>query len=206
MIDTLAAFFDGADMNDNVQGGEFMRRLRPLTRINGLPSVIVSAHPVKNAAADNLVPDGGGAILNEVDGNLTLAQREGTGLTALHWQGKLRGVEFTPALFRIEIASCPDVLDVKGRQVELPVMIPATEDEAESREQAAVNVSTAILKAMVADPKGSIRAWEAASGIRRATLSDRLKSLEREKLVEKTLGKWSVTPKGRKAVGGDEDA
>jgi len=49
LVDTLAAFFDGDDMNDNVQGGQFMRRLRPLTRLPGLPSVIVAAHPVKNA-------------------------------------------------------------------------------------------------------------------------------------------------------------
>ena len=49
IVDTLAAFFDGKNINDAVEGGEFMRRLRPLTRINGLPSVIVAAHPVKNA-------------------------------------------------------------------------------------------------------------------------------------------------------------
>ena len=61
--DTLQALFDGNDINDNVQAGEFMRRRRPLTQIKGNPAVIVAAHPVKNAAADNLIPYGGGAIL-----------------------------------------------------------------------------------------------------------------------------------------------
>jgi len=32
----------------------------------------VSAHPIKNASENALVPYGSGAILNEVDGNLTL--------------------------------------------------------------------------------------------------------------------------------------
>jgi hypothetical protein len=45
----LAAFFDGSDTNDATQGGEFMRRLRPLTKIGGLPTVVVAAHPIKNA-------------------------------------------------------------------------------------------------------------------------------------------------------------
>jgi hypothetical protein len=60
VVDTLAAFFDGKDINDNVQGGEFMRRLRPFTQIPGLPSVMVSAHPIKNASEDSLLPYGGG--------------------------------------------------------------------------------------------------------------------------------------------------
>lgn len=29
IVDTLAAFFDGDDINNAVQGGQFMRRLRP---------------------------------------------------------------------------------------------------------------------------------------------------------------------------------
>jgi RecA-family ATPase len=56
IIDTFAAFFDGNDTNDATQGGEFMRRIRPLTKIGGLPSVVVAAHPVKNASEDNLLP------------------------------------------------------------------------------------------------------------------------------------------------------
>jgi AAA domain len=120
IVDTLAAFFDGQDFNDAKQAGDFMRRLRPATQIKGLPAVVVAAHPVKNAADDNLVPYGSGAILNEVDGNLTLSKGDG-GLVRLHWHGKLRGLEFAPLPFRIETACSPDVLDVKGREVALPV-------------------------------------------------------------------------------------
>ena len=91
IVDTFAAFFDGNDTNDATQGGEFMRRLRPLTKIGGLPTVVVAAHPIKNAPEDNLIPYGSGAILNEVDGNLTLWKQPATGFVSLHWQGKLRG-------------------------------------------------------------------------------------------------------------------
>ena len=45
--------------------GDFMRRLRPATQIEGLPAVLVAAHPVKNAADDNLVPYGSGARSEE---------------------------------------------------------------------------------------------------------------------------------------------
>ncbi|RYB01301.1 AAA family ATPase, partial [Lichenibacterium ramalinae] len=126
LIDTLAAFFDGDNINDNVQGGGFMRRLRPITRLPGRPAVVVAAHPVKNAPQDNLLPYGGGAILNEVDGNLTLWRRsEGpAGIVELHWQGKLRGLEFAPIPFRFEITSSPEVTDAKGREVSLPTMLP----------------------------------------------------------------------------------
>ena len=35
IVDTPAAFFDGKDMNDNVEGGNFIRRLRHLTTVLG---------------------------------------------------------------------------------------------------------------------------------------------------------------------------
>jgi hypothetical protein len=199
MIDTLAAFFDGADVNDNVQAGEFMRRLRPLTQIDGHPSVLVAAHPVKNATDDNLVPYGGGAILNEVDGNLTLAKTAG-GAVKMHWQGKLRGVEFEPLFFKIETAGSPDVIDAKGRHVQLPVMRPASETDAEQREQTEINADIALLKAILAEPNGSQSSWGIAIGRSKSIVNRKLQKLRQEKLVEVTLGRWTLLPKGVKAA------
>jgi hypothetical protein len=199
MIDTLAAFFDGGDANDNVQAGEFMRRLRPLTQLDGHPSVLVAAHPVKNASEDNLVPYGGGAILNEVDGNLTLAKTAG-GAVKMHWQGKLRGVEFDPLYFKIETASSPDVIDAKGRQVQLPVMRSATETDAEQREEAEISSDLALLKAMLAEPGASQMAWAVAIGKSKGLVNRKLQKLKSEKLVDVVLGKWSLTERGRKAA------
>ena len=105
IVDTFAAAFDGKDVNDNVQAGEFVRRLRPITQLPGLPAVLIPAHPTKNASDDQLVPYGGGAILNEVDANLTLAKRSDTGNTVLHWQGKFRGLEFQPCTSALKLSA-----------------------------------------------------------------------------------------------------
>lgn len=200
IVDTLAAFFDGDDINNAVQGGQFMRRLRPLTQISGKPSVLVSAHPVKSASEDNLVPYGSGAILNEVDGNLTLWKRADSGALSLHWQGKLRGLDFDPAMFRLEICGSPDILDDKGRQVELPTMRPATVVDAEERERVENDTGRALLRAMLENPSGTQRDWGETISRTPSIVNRKLQQLRRDKLAAVSLGKWSVTAAGRKAA------
>lgn len=178
IVDTLAAFFDGDNINDAVQGGQFMRRLRPLTQIAGLPSVIVAAHPVKNASEEALVPYGSGAILNEVDGNLTLWKKPDTGIVSLHWQGKLRGLEFQPVPFRFEVTGCPDILDAKGREVHLPTLRPSSEEAAEDRQQAEVDTDRALLLAMLANQNGTQRAWGDAIGRTASVVNGKLQTLD----------------------------
>ena len=200
-VDTLAAFFDGKNISDPVEGGEFLRRWRPLTQISGRPTVIVAAHPVKNALVDNLIPYGTGAILNEADGNLTLWRENG--VISLHWQGKLRGIEFEPALFRLEITGSPNVLDKKGRQVQLPTLRPCSAETAEDREKAAFNKDAALLKAIAANPGGSIREWALAIGTPKSPIARSLQRLalpKNGKLVEERLGKWMLTKAGHKAI------
>ena len=113
IIDTLASFFNGDNSNDNAQVMTFLRGVRPLAALNGTPAVIIAAHPVKNAADDNLIPYGGGAILNEVDGDLTMKRTSET-RTQLHWQGKIRGIEFDPLSFEVREITSASVKDKKG--------------------------------------------------------------------------------------------
>lgn len=204
LVDTLAAMFDGDDVNNPVQTGNFLRRLRPITRLPGRPAVVIAAHPVKNATADNLLPYGSGAILNEVDGNLTLWRRsEGpAGIVELHWQGKLRGLEFAPIPFRFEITSSPEVVDAKGREVSLPTMMPVTSNEAdaEAQAQADTDASIDLLKAMITAPRATQRAWGLTINRSAANVNNRLKRLKSEKLVDETMGRWSVTTKGEREV------
>jgi hypothetical protein len=201
IIDTFAAFFDGNDTNDATQGGEFMRRLRPLTKIGGLPTVVVAAHPIKNAPEDNLLPYGSGAILNEVDGNLTLWKQPATGFVSLYWQGKLRGLDFEPVLFRFEEASSPDLLDAKGRQFMLPTMRPVSREAAEQRDKDEANTDLALLRAMIANPDATHAEWGQAIGRDRSRVSRKLQKLKNLKLAEEGLGKWRATPKGMKEAG-----
>jgi hypothetical protein len=200
IVDTLAAIFDGDNINDAVQGGQFMRRLRPLTQIAGLPSLIVAAHPVKNAGEEALIPYGSGAILNELDGNLTLWKRPDTGIVSLHWQGKLRGLEFQPVPFRFEVTGCPDILDAKGREVHLPTLRPSSDEAAEDRQQAEVDTDRALLLAMIAEPNGTQRAWGEIIGRTASVVNSKLQRMSQDKLVEKILGDWRVTPKAGKAL------
>jgi AAA domain len=137
-IDTWQAFFDGQNANNPTEAVNFTRRFRPLTFLPGSPVVVVSAHPNKNASNDELIPSGGGSTLNEVDGNLTLAMQP-SGLIELGWQGKFRGYHFEPQLFRIEKLSSPHIVDVEGRQIFIPIMLPSSAEDAEKREAAIAN-------------------------------------------------------------------
>ena len=204
LADTLAAWFDGKDINDNVAAGEFVRRARPLTNLPGNPSVLIAAHPTKGAGEDQLVPYGGGAILNEVDGNLTLWRNPETGGVTLHWQGKLRGLEFKPRPFRFEIVGSPDILDAKGRQVQLPVLRPTSEADVEARQAVEANLDVALLRVVKCTPEGKQADWAAAIGRDKSNVNRRLQTLKADKLVEVTLGRWTLTPKGEKAVSGGE--
>jgi hypothetical protein len=200
LADTLAAWFDGKDINDNVQAGEFVRRMRPLTALPGNPSLLVAAHPTKGAGEEQLVPYGGGAILNEVDGNLTLWRKPETSSVHLHWQGKLRGLEFTPRPFRFEIVGSPDILDAKGRQVQLPVIRPTTEADVEERQAAQARADIALLNAMIINPLGPQSEWANAIGRSKSVVNRTLRELQKQKLCEEALGKWKVTGKAKKEL------
>ena len=113
IIDTWQAFFDGRDPNNNAEAASFTRRFRPLAAATGLPVVIVAAHPPKQASDENLIPYGGGATLNEVDGNFTLALDGESGLYRFSWLGKIRGLPFEPLYFRIDRLNSPDVVTVE---------------------------------------------------------------------------------------------
>lgn len=200
VADTFAAWFDGRDINDNVQAGEFMRRVRTLTGLPGKPAVIVAAHPIKNATADQLVPYGGGAILNEVDGNLTLSKEEG--IASLHWQGKLRGLEFSPLLFRFDVCGSPDVVDREGRQVQIPVCVPTTQEVVEESIAGADERSARLLLAIFESPKGTLREWSDTTGIPiGGSIKRALDKLAEKKLIEKLLTHWQITNKGRRELG-----
>ena len=71
--DTASSFFPGDDENSNVQAGNYGRTLRTFTEdCEGKPAVVALSHPTKGADRKNLLPRGGGAFLNELDGSLTL--------------------------------------------------------------------------------------------------------------------------------------
>lgn len=122
VVDTSAAYFTGDDENGNTALGGHARDLRALTTLPGRPCVIVPCHPTKNAANDNLLPRGGGAFIAEMDGNLTLT-KVGEAVR-LHWQGKHRGPDFKPILFKLQTVTAPQLVDSKGRPVPTVMAVP----------------------------------------------------------------------------------
>ena len=235
VIDTLAAYFDGTDLNNNVEAGNFIRRLRTLTTVLGNPAVVIPAHPIKGADQTKLSPYGGGAIINEVDGNLTL-WRVGNTCT-LHWQLKLRGPNFAPVRFQFRDYGCDAVRDAKGRRVIMPLLVPYTEraagrlalpaparpqlrlqhEQHRPRQDAAPlrlpdlsqdrrrstrsdDADAKLLRAMIADPRGTQEEWATATGVVKSNVNRRLMRLKREGLVQGAHGRWTVTPAGRRTV------
>jgi hypothetical protein len=198
-FDTFQAGFAAANagaFNDNEAVLNYVISLRPLTTLPGAPRVLVAFHPTKNAGEGELIPYGGGSTYNEIDGNLTLWKE--TQIKLYH--NRLRGPEFEPKYFRIEMLSCPDIVDKQGRQILLPVMRPITETDAAEREKKEGNLDLALLRAIAANPDATQLEWASAIGLRsKSAVNTRLQKLKGTKFVEAGVsGKWRLTPKGQK--------
>jgi hypothetical protein len=206
IADTAASFFPGDDENSNVQAGQYARTMRTLTTCNGNPAVVLLSHPVKNASRDNLLPRGGGAFINELDGNLTLWADQDGETTALHWHGKIRGPDFDPLTFRLKTTTTGHQ-DSKGHDVVTIIAQPI--DDIEASYQAAQTIANedAVLHTLHDNPDWSWNAIATALGWinddskpERWRVQRALKSLEREKLMRNFRRKWSLTDAGKKAV------
>jgi Bifunctional DNA primase/polymerase, N-terminal/AAA domain len=155
IVDTAAAYFLGDDGNSNAQQGAYARLLRRLTFLPGKPAVLVNCHPIKNATQENLLPMGGSAFLNEVDGNLTL-WADGERQMVLHWLGKFRGPEFEPISFELRTAESPYVVDAAGRRMSSVVAVPVAESTIEAGEARIETDENRVLEILAANPDISL--------------------------------------------------
>jgi hypothetical protein len=207
VVDTAAAYFRGDDGNSNAQMGAYARLLRELTYLPNKPAVIVNCHPVKNASQDNMSPVGGGAFLNEVDGNLTLWS-DSEGMTSLHWQGKFRGPEFDPIIFKLETANSEKVVDANGQLMPSVVALPIGDMEHDLEAKAQERDQDILLAIVAGNPPCSIAVLAKKANFVSSTgqpakskthrLCERLRS---DKLVELHRGKYRATAKGRDELG-----
>jgi hypothetical protein len=207
IVDTAAAYFPGDESNSNSQQGAYARLLRQLTFLPGKPAVLVNCHPVKNASRDNLLPMGGSAFLNEVDGNLTLwatAEKQ----TTLHWLGKFRGPEFEPMTFELEVADSARVIDAEGRLMPSVVAKPISELKQQMEEGKRENEDAMVLRAIAADRNISIAELAKKCGFvsstgqpMKSTVFRICSQLVEEKLLERRGNKYRITAKGKKEIG-----
>jgi hypothetical protein len=204
VVDTSAVYFEGDDENSNVQIGDHARKLRELTTMEGGPCIIVNCHPVKNASADNMIPRGGGAFLNEVDGNLVcLGNRP---LVDLWWHGKLRGPGFEPIPFELVTVTCDKVKDSKGRHVSTVVARHLSETEEKDIAKASRTDQDDALLAMLQHEGASVAAIAEACGWMTTTgkphkskVARVLPLLKADRLIAKARGgAWGLTEAGKK--------
>jgi hypothetical protein len=204
VFDTSAAFFAGDDDNVNMQMLAHAKAFRGLVPLIGNPVVIIPSHPVKNYSRENMVPRGGGAFLNEMDGNLTSMKIAGTMITELHWCGKIRGVDFNAIPFRLEVGQTPKLRDSKGRGIWTVTARPVSEQEKDAAENTAEANQSRLLVAMGNKPGASLSelakecGWFTANGEPYKSLVQRLvNALKIDKLVKKEGGQWILTKAGK---------
>ncbi|OSJ36761.1 hypothetical protein BSZ19_02640 [Bradyrhizobium japonicum] len=157
VIDTAAAHFTGDLENDNDQNGNYARQLRSLCMLPGTPCVLVLCHPTKGAQTiDQMVPRGGGAFLNEVDGNVGLV-RNAAGVLVASAVGKFRGPEFVPLNFALKVINDHPLLkDSGGRQIPTIVADPISYDEVKRREATTEKDEIKVLRFIGNNPRASL--------------------------------------------------
>jgi hypothetical protein len=204
IVDTAAAFFPGEDDNANVQMGDYGSTLRILTTCQGSPGVVVQAHPVKNADRDNLLPRGGGAFVNELDGNLTLWSDAVGESTTLHWQGKIRGPDFHAIPFVLRPVAIEHLKDRKGRPFVSNVAEIQSQEAADNARAQAISDENAVLYWLNQSPgisQASIAVnagWVSNEGTpHKGKVNRCLRNLKRDKLARNHRGKWLITTLGK---------
>jgi AAA domain-containing protein len=205
IIDTSAAYFEGDDENDNVQLGAHASRMREL-RIPGGPCTLINCHPTKNAADDNLIPRGGGAFLNEVDGNL--AAKKDDMAVELHWQGKFRGPEFAPMNFQLKTVTHERLKDSKGRLISTVIANCLSDQEQQEMAKVARTDENLMLEAIeTLEGNASLSdlarklGWLNRSGVPLKPKAHRvLGRLKKAKLITEERGELTLTEKGQKAI------
>jgi AAA domain/Bifunctional DNA primase/polymerase, N-terminal len=211
IIDTSAAYFEGDEPNNNAQQVQHALRLRGLVALPGGPCVLANSHPVKNAAADNLIPYGGGAFINEVDGNLTCSKDDM--VVELHWQGKFRGTDFPPISFLLKPATDDRLKDSKFN----PIWTVIAEFLSETEQQQIADTARSNEQKLLAElDRDNTRSWaelaralgwSLKTGEPHKTLVKRtLDRLKAEKLITIERGRAVLSAKGKKAVKPDEAA
>jgi hypothetical protein len=205
VIDTSAAYFAGEEENSNVQLGNHARLLRCLTTLPGGPCVLINCHPTKGATDDTLIPRGGGAFLNEMDGNIAVRRHDKLLVaTAL---GKFRGPEFAPLNFELRAVTHPRLKDTRGNDVVTVVAVAIDEANRTALEHTEMRDTDMVLRAMAKAPGASLTdlaralGWLLRDGPPNHAKVRRLaKALEKQRLVEEGRTGWRLTSKGQQEL------
>lgn len=194
--DTHQAFFEGDNDNDNIQALAAAQKWRPFAELPTRPTVLIPCHPSgKKPDRDNLVPRGGSAFMNEIDGNFCLWKRDD--IVAMHWQGKHRGPSFEPIDLKLVMATHPEIVDGKGREIAMPVIRPLMELERIDAETNALKSQLRALVAIRGNPKLSVRGLADEIKVGKSRAGQIIQQLIEERLIQKRAKRLEITKDGQ---------
>ena len=203
VVDTSATYFEGDDENNNMQALAHAKRLRDLSRLPGGPTVLICCHPTKNV--ETLIPRGGGAFLNEVDGNLTCERNDLA--IELHWCGKFRGPDFAPLLFQLRLVTHERLKDTDGNLIQTVVAQSLSEAGLKDINLRNHKDQDEVLWSIDDDPELPSReraqrlGWLLKSNEpyhMRVVRAE--KALEKDRLIKKTRNGWELSERGKKEI------
>jgi RecA-family ATPase len=145
VVDSFQSYSGNQDLNTNGEALAITQACRELTKLKGNPTVLVLAHPVKNADQNTLVPYGGGSVVNEVDGILTLWKE--AEIATLH-HGKLRQASFSSFKFELQVVDLDLPLNNFNEKTSSTIFRPIAADEVVSREDAVYYLKVKVLQAL----------------------------------------------------------
>jgi hypothetical protein len=199
--DSWQALYSADDDNDNLAALDQAITFRETTEGHpNRPVNFILAHPVKRASRDNLLPRGGSAALNELDGNAGIWLDEGTGIVTVERAGKWRGVAFAPLKLIIETIKPEELVDAQGEQMSCKVIRQLGPQEEGELREAVDKVLIAVLRAIAADRAISQRGLATAAGISRYKAGEAVEELKELKWIRPYLEYLTVTPEGKKAL------
>ncbi len=197
IVDSLQAFFEGDNDNDNTQMVEMAHSVRAIVETKTKPALVVIAHPAGKAPSkDSLVPRGGGAFLNEIDGNLTVWSQDSSQQT-LHHSQKFRGAGFDPIEFIMQVHEFDHLHDVDGVPLKLPVSRPEMLVERTSREKQSEDLLARYLYTVDAEMPLSVREMASQFCITRYRAETIIQTAKDEKLIKRYAKTFILTGGGK---------
>jgi len=176
---------------------EMAHKMRKICDIPQRPAQIIIAHPAgKNPQKDNLVPRGGGAFLNEIDGNLTVWSQDASSQT-LHHSQKFRGAGFDPMEWLMEVKQFKHLTDIHGTPLKLPVSRPETTVERSTREVHNDTILRDYLFSVEAGQAMSVREGADRFNVSRYRMEQIISTAKAEKLIRRYAKTYVLTDGGR---------
>lgn len=197
IVDSLQAFFEGDNDNDNSQMVEMAHKLRDLCSTKTRPALLIIAHPAgKTPSKETLVPRGGSAFLNEIDGNLTVWSQDASQQT-LHHSQKFRGAGFDPMEWVMEVHQFAHLADINGTPLKLPVSRPETGIERANREIQTDDYLRQYLSLVEQGQAPSEREGAERFRISRHRMRGIIQVAKDEKLIKRQARTYKITVGGR---------